>query len=217
MEQKKMEKSDLWEQVRRSVREWEEVQRTEPKLKDLSWALGKEDELKNEIKRFMCNRGRLLRKALRSCGCLVDRVVRSGGYTYYDCRFQGMSCLVSYHRDTDWFKIEVSSGIVSMTDNQKRRDILRRVAERVNEDGGARVVEDSYVLSDDDGMPIPLTELVCCADGLFANLIDNPVPELRKCIDLLVRRCVRAMVWHEIVCVVEADDEDGDGEDDEDE
>ena len=63
MEQKKMEKSDLWEQVRRSVREREEVQRTEPKLKDLSWALGKEDELKNEIKRFMCNRGRLLRKA----------------------------------------------------------------------------------------------------------------------------------------------------------
>ena len=39
----------------------------------------------------------------------------------------------------------------------------------------------------------------------------------RKCIDLLVRRCIRTMVWHEIVCAVEADDEDGDGKDDEDE
>lgn len=104
-------KTDLWGKVKQALREQEEAQRREPKVKDLSWALGKEDEMKNEIMRFMCNKGRMLRQLLRENGCAFSREKRSGGYIVYRGKYQGLDCYVAYHPNGDWFKLQLDTRV----------------------------------------------------------------------------------------------------------
>ena len=210
MGNERMKKNDLWEKVRRDVKEHEEARRLEPKLKDLSWALRREEEVAMAIERLTKKKGWKLRRMLKANGCACQRAVACVKYSYFKFCYQGMESYLVYYRDDDNVMFIMESKCFAETENTKEMKILQRVMERINSETDVKMYKKTLLLQEEDGTLVSLTQLNCNVMLSYLELVESEIDGVRLWLDNMVRICWKAVFWLDILKSMEEDGDDDD-------